>query len=65
MYGVDPEGPEPDDEDGAIIVPRLNFQLRPEDYQQLTVTINPMTHSDNYGIDLYEQVIQFINSLSY
>ena len=64
-YGVDPEGPEPDDEDGTVIVPRLNFQLQPEDYQQLTIMINPLSHSANYGIDLYEQVIQFINTLSY
>ena len=63
-YGVDPEGPEPDDEDGTVVVPPLNFNLQPEDYQQLTVTIDPLSHSVNYGIDLYEQVVQFITSLS-
>ena len=55
---------EPDDEDGTVVVPPLNFNLQPEDYQQLTVTIDPLSYSVNYGIDLYEQVAQFINSLS-
>ena len=40
-YGIDPEGPEPD-EDGTVVVPALNFNLQPEDYQ-LTVTIDPLS----------------------
>lgn len=52
-YGGDPEGPEPDDE-GTVVVPPLNFHLHPEVYQQFTVTIDPLSHSVNFGIDSEE-----------
>ena len=64
LYGIDPDGPEPIDNDGTVVVPSLNYQLEPEDYQQLTVTINPLSPSSNFGIDLYEEVVEFIDSLA-
>ena len=62
-YGVDNEGPEPYDEEGLVTVPQLNFQLHPTDSYQLCHAINPLSSSDSYGIDLYEQTVQFISQL--
>ena len=42
---------------------QLSFQLNAADYRRLCVTVDPLSPSNNYGIDLYEQVIQFIDSL--
>ena len=61
-YGMDYEGPEPSDE-GTVIVPRLSFQLRPTDLQNLQHTIDPLLPSNNYGIDLYEQTVHFIRHI--
>lgn len=62
-YGIDADGPETYDEEGTVAVPQLNFQLDPADYRRLCITVDPMSPSINYGIDLYEQAIQFIESL--
>jgi hypothetical protein len=62
-YGIDKEGPEASDEEGAVVVPELNFQLSPTDYQRLRDHVDPLSPSENYGIDLYEQTVQFSDSL--
>lgn len=62
-YGVDDEGPDPSDKEGSVAVPQLNFQLQPTDLQRLRNTINPLSPSDSYGIDLYEQTVEFIRHL--
>ncbi|XP_019861672.1 PREDICTED: uncharacterized protein LOC109590193 [Amphimedon queenslandica] len=60
LYGVDDEGPEPIGNEGNINIPRVNFQLSPENMESLHLLIDPCQVSDNYGIDLYEQTIAFI-----
>ena len=62
-YGIDEEGPEASDEEGTVVVPELNFQLSPTDYQRLRDHVDPLSPSENYGIDLYEQTVQFSDSL--
>ena len=62
-YGIDEEGPEASDEEGMVVVPELNFQLSPTDYQRLRDHVDPLSPSENYGIDLYEQTVQFSDSL--
>ena len=65
FYGMDPEAPEPQDEsDGVVVVPPANFHLNPEDFHWLRSTINPLGPSDNYGIDLYEQTIHFLSTVT-
>ena len=61
-YGIDEDGPEADEE-GTVIVPQLNYQLSSTDYQRLRDNVDPLSPSENYGIDLYEQTVQFIESL--
>ena len=63
-YGVDDEGPEPTDSDeGAVSVPQLNFELHSTDLQRLRDTVDPLSPSNSYGIDLYEQTVDFIRHL--
>lgn len=60
MYGMDPDGPEPIDTDGTVVVSNLPFQLNGRDLQTLQAIVNPLADSQNYGIDLYEQTVHFI-----
>ena len=62
-YGIDVDGQTPLPNGGSVVVPEINFQIRPDDLSQLQQTIDPLTVSDEYGMDLYEQVIQCISSL--
>lgn len=61
-YGVDEEGPESLDE-GTVTIPEVNIHLSSADYQQLCRSVDPLSPSENYGMDLYEQSIEFIDSL--
>ena len=63
MYGVDRDDPEPIDTDGTVVVSNLSFQLAGGDLQRLRAIVNPLAGSHNYGIDLYEQTLHFIQSL--
>ena len=60
-YGIDEDGPEPT-ENGNVAIPRVNFQLSPLSTEQLHLLINPLQASESYGIDLYEQTVNFVNS---
>ncbi len=62
-YGIDDEGPEPVDEEGTVVVPDLNFRLTPTNLRHLRDTVDPLSPSNNFGIDLYEQTVHFIESL--
>lgn len=63
FYGIDEDGPEPDDEASSVVVPQLNFQINAHNLCQLRNTVNPLAVSENFGIDLYENVIRFISQL--
>ena len=62
-YGVDDDGPEPDLEASGVEVPQLNYQIGAHDLHRLKDTVDPLTVSDNFGIDLYHNALQFINQL--
>ena len=62
-YGIFEEGPETSDGEETVFVPELNFQLSTTDYLHLCDSVDPLSPSHNYGIDLYEQVVHFIESL--
>lgn len=60
-YGVDSEGPLPESsQQAAITVPDVQINLSEEQIEQLKLTINPLSHSDHYGIDLYLSVKTFV-----
>lgn len=61
-YGVDPDGPTLSSVNDNIHIPESTFQVSDESMALLRSQINPLSPSDNYGIELYEQTIQFILS---
>jgi len=59
-YGIDEEGPETlEDPPGTVEVPEVSFQLNTINFQSLCDSIDPLAPSDNFGIDLYENVLDF------
>ncbi len=56
-YGVDPDGPISTVE-GGVQVPQ-NTSLSDSDLQTLRLTVDPLSSSDNHGIELFEQTLQF------
>ena len=61
-YGVDEEGLPGDNDDDAVFVPDNEFSLSEELFQQLQDHVNPLAESDNYGIEFYQQTIDFIGN---
>ena len=61
-YGIDVEGPIPLDEDD-VVVPEVSFHLNGEDFVRLQQVVDPLDTSEDYGIDLYQQTLEFTRSL--
>ncbi len=62
-YGVDHEdtGAHTEVESGVVAVPRSRIHLSAEDQELLRLRVNPLASSTNYGIELYEQVVQLVD----
>ena len=58
-YGLEEEGLVPN-EDVGVVVPHNTFALVDEHQQELLQSVNPLVDSNNYGIELYEQTLQFV-----
>ena len=58
LYGVDDEGLLVDD--SSVDVPIMSFRPTEEHQQELQSTIDPLSESSNYGIELYEQTVAFV-----
>ena len=61
-YGIDIDAPVPAQE-GGVEVPEVQFTLSSENFLQLQRAVDPLTHSDEFGMDLYELVLRFISSV--
>lgn len=65
FYGIDSEGPVSIASDSSgIEIPESTISFSDRDIYFLKQTIDPCAPSDNYGIDLYEQTLQFISNLN-
>ena len=58
-YGHDPDAPRPTD-DGLSVVDVDDVHL-PDINLDVISHINPLAHSDSFGIDIYEQALALIN----
>ena len=58
-YGYDPDAPTPTD-DGLSVVDVDDVHL-PDINLDIISHINPLAHSDSFGIDIYEQALVLIN----
>lgn len=64
-YGIDPQGPISVASDrSGIEIPQSTLHFSERDIYMLKQTIDPCAASDNYGIDLYEQTLQYISNLN-
>ncbi len=62
-YGIDMEGPVPS-QGRSIVVPEVPIRLSSENFAHLQQAVNPLASSDEFGIDLYEQVLQFMSTIT-
>lgn len=63
-YGLDDNAPVPsEDYGGTIEVPECAYHIHDANLALLQQTINPLEQSDEYGIDIYEQTLNFLDTL--
>ena len=60
-YGVSVDDP-PTVESDSVTVPEGQFHLQPAELAELQDSVNPLQESNNYGIDLYLAVLDFIHA---
>ena len=58
--GVDWNGPIPVGDDNIVNVDPPQVPLNPQDYQELSIQVNPLEPSSEYGIELYTETVQFV-----
>ena len=63
QYGVEEQGLSVGDTNNSVIIPDNPFSLTEEQLQQLHQLIDPLTSSQNHGIELYEATVEFIYNL--
>ena len=62
-YGIDTNGPVPTP-DRSVSIPEIELELRGVEVAHLRQTFDPLGPSDEYGVDIYCQVLSFIESLT-
>ena len=62
-HGIDWDGPLPDSEDHeSVEVPAIPVPLEDEDLRELLHTVCPTAPSDDYGLNLYNHALQFVQN---
>ena len=47
----------------SVQVPLMECPLSDDDYSELLRLINPLSHSESYGIDLYLSTLEFLHNV--
>ncbi len=63
-YGVDLDGPL-SHEEGNIVVPEVGVTLTSQNFNRLKQAVDPLAASDEFGIDIFEEVLQFMSILNH
>lgn len=61
-YGIDSDGPVPAVE-SSVSVPDVTFQIDAAAFTLLQQTVDPLSSSDDYGIDLYEATLSYLDNI--
>ena len=61
-YGISSDDPIASSE-VVVTIPEERYTLSRANFDQLQATVNPLHESDNYGVDLYQSALQYLNSL--
>jgi hypothetical protein len=60
-FGFDPYAPTPDDEGlSTVEVDDVDMNIQDHILDQLRYNINPLSNSDSFGIDLYENALSLL-----
>ena len=59
---MDWDGPLPVDDPDRVVVPATNCPLDHDDYLELCESIEVLDPSNNYGIDLYIDTLDFVRN---
>ena len=62
-YGIEEAGFSSTDSSETVNVSPVDFELSEVHHGQLTATVNPLANSDNFSIDVFQQVMQYIDSV--
>ena len=63
-YGIDEEGLAAEDlQSEGISIPPTTVQLSQHDLEKLQRRVNPLSSSDEHGVDLYIQTLDFIRQI--
>jgi hypothetical protein len=54
-YGISEEGMSHGENDAGVVIPESTFSMSAALQELLITSINPMEHSTDYGIDIYER----------
>ena len=67
LYGIDWDGPLSYDEESEdiVTVPKCECPLTSAQLQVLHDEVPPLSSNENYGIDTFLQVLQFIKTQNY
>lgn len=60
-YGISEDGLSTND--STVEIPSNTFHLRDDHFQELKRTIDPLSDSNNYGIDLYQECLGFFTMM--
>lgn len=60
LHGVDWNGPMPTTDESTVTIPHTQCPLTDLALDELRQTIDPLSEDNNYGIDVYQAVVQFI-----
>ena len=61
-YGIDDDGPI-SAIGSSLSVPQISYEFSDADFALLQQTVDPLAPSHDYGIDLYEQTLLFLDNL--
>ena len=62
-YGIDYDAP-PSSQEDQVVVPQSSVRLSSQQFAELKYQVNPLSSSDDFGMDLYEQTIQYLSSVN-
>lgn len=52
-----------EDSNEGVSIPRSNVELSEEQFEQLQMLVDPLSESNDYGIDLFLQVVHFLDMI--
>ncbi len=62
MYGIDDEMNMTEENDYTVRIPQTGIQLSEQNMASLRQRIDPLSDSDNFGIELYIQTLDFLRT---